>query len=51
MNKEIVYIEFLNKKRNFQLDVIGFKGEDAILRMKQLDNLKVSFAEGAILLR
>ena len=30
MKKEIIYIEFLNKKKNFQKDEITFKEENSL---------------------
>lgn len=46
MKKETVYIEFLNKNKNFQLDRIDFKGENAIEKAKEwgilnLDNFSM----------
>lgn len=40
----------LRKGKIHAAEYLSFKGEAAILRMKQLSKLKVSFAEGAILL-
>lgn len=35
MNEEIVYIEFLNKDKNFEHDAIEFGGKNAIEKAKE----------------
>ena len=46
MKKEIIYIEFLNKKKNFQKDEITFKGENSLSEAikwgkKNIDNFNM----------